>query len=104
MSYKESDWKLFRKLIPVWQERYITKLNKEYIGILIQDKNASTIFWELNDRIKKDRSNPGVIIEMNKSLLVENLISLIKHNVITFDELNDFSEETKESIKMWLNL
>lgn len=104
MSYKESDWELFRKLILVWQERYITKLNKEYIGILIQDKNASTIFWELNDRIKKDRNNPGVIIEMSRSLLVENLISLIKHNVITLDELNDFSEETKESIQMWLNL
>ena len=104
MSYKESDWKLFRKLIPVWQERYITKLNKEYIGILIQDKNASTIFWELNDRIKKDQNNPRVIIEMSRSLLVENLISLIKHNVITLDELNDFSEETKESIQMWLNL
>ena len=104
MSYKESDWKLFRKLIAVWQERYITKLNKEYIGILIQDKNASTIFWELNDRIKKDQNNPGVIIEMSRSLLVENLISLIKHNVITLDELNDFSEEAKESIQMWLNL
>jgi hypothetical protein len=104
MSYKESDWKLFRKLIPVWQERYITKLNKEYIGILIQDKNASTIFWELNDRIKKDRNSPGVILEMSRSLLVENLISLIKHNVITLDELNDFSEETKESIQIWLNL
>ena len=100
MSYKESDWKLFRKLIPVWQERYITKLNKEYIGILVQDKNASTIFWELNDKIKKDQNNPGVIIEMSRSLLVENLISLIKHNVITLDELNDFSEETKESIQM----
>ena len=104
MSYKESDWKLFKKLIPIWQERYMTKLNKEYIGILIQDKNASTIFWELNDRIKKDQNNPGVIIEMSRSLLVENLISLIKHNVITLDELNDFSEETKESIQMWLNL
>ena len=57
-----------------------------------------------NDRIKKDRNNPGVIIEMSRSLLVENLISLIKHNVITLDELNDFSEETKESIQMWLNL
>ena len=104
MSYKESDWKLFRKLIPVWQERFMTKLNKEYIGILIQDKEASTIFWELNDRIKKDQNNPRVIIEMSRSLLVENLIYLIKHNVITLDELNDFSEETKESIQMWLNL
>ena len=43
---QETDWKLFRKLITVWQERFMTKLNKEYIGILIQDKNASIIFWE----------------------------------------------------------
>ena len=31
MSYKESDWKLIKKLIPIWQERYMTKLNKEAI-------------------------------------------------------------------------
>ncbi len=104
MSYKESDWKLFKKLITTWQESYMTKLNKEYIDILIQDKKASTIFWELNDRIKKDRYNPGVVIEMSRSLLIENLVSLIKHKVITFDELNDFSEEIKESIKMRINL
>ena len=104
MSYKESDWKLFKKLIPIWQERYMTKLNKEYIGILIQDKKASTIFWELNDRIKKDRYNPGVVIEMSRSLLVENLVSLIKYNVISFDEIIDFSDEIKESIQMWLNI
>lgn len=53
MNFKESDWKLFKKLSPSWQERYINKLNKEYIGILIQYKEASTIFWELHDRIKK---------------------------------------------------
>lgn len=45
MNCKESDWKLFRKLIPVCQERYMTKLNKEYIGILIQDKKASIKMW-----------------------------------------------------------
>ena len=31
---KESDWKLLRKLVPGWQERYMDKLNKEYIEIL----------------------------------------------------------------------
>ena len=28
---KESDWKLLRKLVPGWQERYMDKLIKEYI-------------------------------------------------------------------------
>lgn len=104
MSFKESDWKLFRKLSPEWQEKYMAKLNKEYIGILIQDKDASTIYWELKNRIKKDQYNPEVIMEMSRSLLEENLISLIKHKVITFDELNDFSNELKETIKMILDI
>ena len=30
---KESDWKLLRKLVPGWQERYMDKLNREYIEI-----------------------------------------------------------------------
>ncbi len=102
MSYKKSDWQLFRELISKWQERYMAKLNKEYIGILIQDKPASTVFWELNNRIKEDQKNPGVIIKVSKSMLEENLISLIRHKVITFDDLKDFSDELKESIEMWL--
>ena len=39
---KESDWKLLRKLVPDWQERYMDKLNKEYIEILSRECNPST--------------------------------------------------------------
>lgn len=63
---------------------------------MIQDKEASTIFWELHDRIKKDKYKSGVVMDMRRSLLIENLISLIEDNVITFDELNDFSDEFKK--------
>lgn len=38
-------------------------------------------------------------MDMRRSLLIENLISLIEDNVITFDELNDFSDEIKKNIK-----
>lgn len=46
-EFKESDWKLFRKRVIVWQENYMNRLNKEYITLLKQDKNPSDIFWEL---------------------------------------------------------
>ena len=29
-SVKESDWKLFRKLLPEWQERFMERLLGEY--------------------------------------------------------------------------
>lgn len=30
----EKDWKLFKAKLIIWQERYIDKLNHEYIEIL----------------------------------------------------------------------
>ena len=33
-SVKESDWKLFRKKLPGWQEVYMGKLTQEYAAIL----------------------------------------------------------------------
>ena len=38
------DWKLYRSLLPKWQERYMAKLNQEYIDILNEDNNPSANF------------------------------------------------------------
>lgn len=38
---KESDWKIFRKRVPGWQERYMEKLVQEYLSLLQEDKMAS---------------------------------------------------------------
>lgn len=40
----ESDWKLFKKLLPIWQERHIEKLINQYIKILNGDSEASSRF------------------------------------------------------------
>ena len=31
----ESDWKLFKKMLPQWQERYMEKLIGQYVEMLI---------------------------------------------------------------------
>lgn len=56
-EFKESDWKLFRKRIVNWQENYIDKLNKEYLALLSEDRNASPQtmrHYVRTARIKKD--------------------------------------------------
>ena len=40
----EKDWKLFRKMLPAWQTRYMEKLFKEYESILASDADASDKF------------------------------------------------------------
>ncbi len=95
----KEDWKLFRSKIAEWQEKYIDRINKEYMSILQGCENPSEKFWKLEARIKEDRNNPGVILQMRKSDMIHNIIALIKNNVIDIDDLDEFSDELKEQIQ-----
>lgn len=66
-------------------------------------KLASEKFWELEKRIKKDRKSPGVILEMSKSETVWNIAYLIKLNVISFEDIEDFSDELKEAVPLMID-
>lgn len=104
MDISKSDWKLYREKIADWQENYMDHLNKEYIALLsAENKNASDKFWELEKKIKKDRRHPGVIIEMSKSNAIFDIASLISLDVITYDDLTDFSEDLQQAVKMICN-
>lgn len=76
-EFTEQDWKLFRKKIIVWQENYMDNLNKEYIAILSRDKNPSDNFWELEKRIRKDKNKIGVTIDMRRSVMIMNILTLL---------------------------
>lgn len=103
MDISKSDWKLYREKIADWQENYMDRLNKEYIALLsAENKNASDKFWELEKKIKKDRRHPGVIIEMSKSNAIFDIASLISLDVITYDDLTDFSENLQQAVRMIL--
>ena len=100
----EKDWKLLRKRVPGWQENYMAKLNKEYIEILSKDRNPSTNFWELEDRIFHDKKHIGVVIDMRRSRMVENICRLVLDGVIEFKDLEGFSEELLERVKFILRI
>ena len=55
----ESDWKLFKKLLPEWQERHMEELIDQYIEILNGSGEASNRFWALEERINRDMLAPG---------------------------------------------
>lgn len=90
------DWKLYRRLLPKWQERYIGKLNREYIKILSGDNNPSTNFWKLEKRIHQDRKLPGVTISVVKKDFFISIMELLNTKVISRDDLNDFSKEVTD--------
>ncbi|MFA9466882.1 MAG: multidrug transporter [Velocimicrobium sp.] len=102
MEPTKKDWKLFRDKISAWQEAYIEKIDKEYILLLSGDLPASTKFWELGKRLKIDKKRPGVCIELNKSNMIFDIVSLINDGVISLENLDEFSDELKESVKFLL--
>lgn len=94
----ESDWKQFRKKVPVWQETYMERLVEEYQTILCSKENASEKFWTLEKRIAKDKHNPGVIIDMRRSQMRNDILYLLQYGVISLGDLDDFSQELQESM------
>ncbi len=100
MDVNEKDWKLFRKYLPDWQENYMEKLIKDYIEFLKGDGLASDKFWELEKKIKADKKNPGVLLQdVRRSNYLMHLASLVRCEVISMDDLKDFSDETRETIE-----
>lgn len=96
----KSDWKLFRERVPQWQERYMERLAKEYIALLSSPGNASDHFWELDKRIKEDRKHPGVIIQLSKRDVVWDIARFVNYEVINIDELEGFSKDLIETVKL----
>lgn len=68
-KFSEKDWKLFRKKISGWQEAYMEKLNREYIALLNEEGDAYI------------------------------MLSLLREGAITFDDLEDFSDDLKDMMK-----
>lgn len=98
-NVNEKDWKLFKKLVPLWQERYIQKINKEYIDILSKTNSSAQNFWELENRIRQDKKHPGVILDLRRSTMHMNLMLLLSCDVITFNDLKEFSKELLDELK-----
>ena len=99
-EFSEKDWKLFRKKIPQWQEAYMERLCKEYVSLLTSDEEASERFWQLEKRIKKDRRKTGVVADMRRSVMIDNIVDLIIEGAITLEDLDDFSDDVKEAVRM----
>lgn len=99
MQISEHDWKIFRNKIPDWQERYMERLEADYLTLLQSEKKASAKFWKLEKRIKQDKKSPGVLIDMRRSTAINNIVNMVLDEVISLDDLEAFSDDLKEAVK-----
>ena len=102
MEVSKKDWKLYREKIGEWQESYMDRLCKEYVQLLQSDAASSERFWALEERIKEDKRRPGVRIELRKGDMIFDLVRLIREEVITIDDLSEFSEDMQDGVKLFM--
>ena len=95
---------MFREYVPKWQTQYIGKLNLEYIELPSSDGDAADHFWELEERIKKDKKHPGVSFEISKGDTVYDLFLLCRTDVIDMSDLEEFSDSTRGAVRQLLDL
>lgn len=103
MEVSKKDWKLYREKIAEWQESYMEKLVATYVDYLNGDEPASTKFWEMEKRIKRDKKKSGVMIELNKQDMPFDLARLLNEGVINVEDLEDFSNELKETVNFLID-
>lgn len=102
-GYLESDWKLYMRKIADWQENYMDKLCNDYIELLSSDKLPSDRFWELYERIKEDKRATGVAVNNSRSMMINNILALLREEAISFDDLSGFSEVLIEKVRFLYN-
>lgn len=103
VEISKKDWKLYRERLPEWQEHFMERLTKEYIELLSAPGNASDHFWELEERIRKDKKNPGVLLNVTKSNAIWDIAVFVGRGIITMDELDGFSQDLIEAVKLILS-
>jgi hypothetical protein len=101
MNISKEDWELYKEKLPVWQERYTKGLLEDYVKFLEGDGQALEKFHILEKKIKADKNTPGVQLRNTRGSRQGtdyNLMQLILANVISFDDLDGFSEEIKATV------
>ena len=99
----ERDWRLFKEMLPKWQESYMEKLINQYIEILNGSGEASNRFWALEERINRDKLSSGVLAnDLRRSTMHREIANLLIDSVITLDDLDGFTEDIKSYAQHWI--
>jgi len=101
MDINEPDWKVFRKLRDLALERYCQRVLREVQ--LTVDKTGGSYhdrylkLWELLRN--RDKTIAVASNDPRRSQAIIQLLNIVAEDLLTHEELNQFSEDTRERIE-----
>jgi len=96
----EKDWKIFRKRVPQWRERYLEEQNLRIAALFVDEKKTPTDrFWEAE---KETKAVARILVKCldghSRSNMEMHLLLMLRHRMIGNEDLAEFSGELKERI------
>ncbi len=80
------------------REAYIGRLNREYVELLSSDGSEAEKFWKLYKRMRRDKCCTGVQVQIRCSELLTALCRMVNEGAISYEDLDDFSDELCEAV------
>lgn len=98
---QESDWKVFRKLIPELRERYLAQRNREIAALLAAPgKTETERFWDAEQEIKRQAGILHVCLDDTRRSRLFEILSLMRRYGMLLDaDLAHFSAEMQEHLR-----
>jgi hypothetical protein len=96
----ESDWKIFRKRVPEWRERYLEVQDKRIAALLLEGEQTPTErFWAAE---KKTKAVARILVQCldghSRSNMEMHLLLMYRHRMIGDEDLAEFRGEFKERL------
>lgn len=102
----ESDWKLFRRSLSAWRERYLERINAALTASLREEgKTPTERFWQTH---RAARAQARILEDcfdgLSRSKQKERMVSMLHHGIITGEDLQAFSDECRNDLAWVLEI
>lgn len=98
----ETDWKRFRKLKPIALERFCRRVVAELGRVIADDEQSAyeRYKWIYSRIQQRDRELADAFDGASRSTALRRLARIASLELLTAEELGDFSEETRKAIEI----
>jgi hypothetical protein len=103
---KESDWKVFRRLRAIALERFCQRVLMEIDRIAANTGTSSherylAVFRLIEER---DQQLAAAFNDPRRSTALRQLVAIQSHELLTEEELSDFSPEMRDAVRSLLEI
>lgn len=98
---RESDWKVYRKRVGEWRERYLAHRNREVVAVLSDENRTPTErFWDAKAMMEDEaRILVDCLDHHARSAMRLNLMLMYRHGLVRDDDLDEFSAELHDHVR-----